>query len=1349
MSLAKTMSVHSCTESTHVTDHSDVETLESCSSRPLSPCRARTAGMDGEIVANVVVKGSFLDLDDQCLMRQYRKLRRVMSDSILVGVLDVPEVYEPGRFSNDVEKTRPKAQQTPPEQEKPPVPQPKTSRIQAKAKAKGEVQEVQRTTVMLRNLPNNYTRDMFLSLLDEEGLSELYDFVYLPMDFCRDANLGYAFVNLVNGAAVDQVWKTFNGFDRWALPTAKVCQVGWSGPHQGFLAHVERYRNSPVMHKSVPDCYKPMIFKNGVRKPFPRPTKKVKALGNEEFRKGAFEAALENYAMALQNLQRLAFVECALSSQLASNQALCFLKLAKFQEAEERASAALVADASNSKAVYRRALARLKLGEPRAAMEDLQKASRLEPQNAEIRQKLAEAKELADAVPMNEAEVAVCAATASVLGKDGGLYNEKPDLNEGRLAESHQEQREWVRSIEKWSDITDVSFADEENKNTISVYMALPGIHEIAANKVCVWMTMTSLEVRIIDLQGTNWCYVAQELWGQINPERSSWKIRKDKLSLKLDKREPKQFAASFTPPSHDADTQRMLLTHWRLGYAHLDLGKIEKSHRATGALGPSPGARRSSLSRSEWTRDDARDDLHLALRWSPAAGLPGFCLVLSDHNAMAKDAMGAPALAQRTILAVRPDGKLGSMEVPVRGISVEPLRSYFEQLPVADGKLLLNVAISNHDGFEDLYFVRPQLVEASSSASPALTSDIVRAGLSELLAWLDDRSFDHEILQVVALGKARDFWRQALDEQAALFAESQQLHDAADRCRMTGVEVATCWRDGETRLGASGAIATELRTLRREEGLDLPAAPAAPPLPAPATAEKEVSKEVPTQLDEELAVLESVTSLPGSMRTSLATETIPLDSVQVTPGGAEANGAGEAVAAWESPAVVPEVGLTGVCPEGCCAEDFADVSLVTFPEAVEVLLEQSQLDAGCETVEDQNPLSCGAQDRNEVPTDRCEEGTQHLQETVLLEGREQGRGCQESQEEQSPANSAVPSLSGYQAAAAEKPATPAAPAPPVLTAEDEAVTGLRRRGGVEVVIDSPVGERETAFRPDSPGWKWGGDGIGGDWEMCASAEPPLSGRRPPKAVRAATPAGTTEENDKLICRGQKAGTPVRRRHSAHKAVPHAVEPRRSSSLMGRRPGSVGMQSNRKLVRNALEHCLKGDANREQREQVLKSFDEELVEYERFILLFRSIHTGRHDLRALYGFSEGTWTRLLQLLPSPASLEERMVTQCLRYDSGGKDCALDPATNCRVNSRKCLHRKRRCLLPMRSVPQSLDAGPLAPLALSPITSLTSLGAASWRAALYYHDRRPPSGGITPDQVFYPDLAAFSAVPDIS
>ena len=31
----------------------------------------------------------------------------------------------------------------------------------------------------------------------------------------------------------------------------QVCQVSWSGPKQGRKAHVDRYKNSPVMHKSL------------------------------------------------------------------------------------------------------------------------------------------------------------------------------------------------------------------------------------------------------------------------------------------------------------------------------------------------------------------------------------------------------------------------------------------------------------------------------------------------------------------------------------------------------------------------------------------------------------------------------------------------------------------------------------------------------------------------------------------------------------------------------------------------------------------------------------------------------------------------------------------------------------------------------------------------------------------------------------------------------------------------------------------------------------------------------------------------------------------------------------------
>jgi len=134
----------------------------------------------------------------------------------------------------------------------------------------------ERTTVMLRNLPNNYTRHMLLTMLDREGFARKYDFVYLPIDFKTRASLGYAFINLVTPNLVARFWKTFDGYSNWILPSRKVCFVTWCGPNQGYEAHVQRYRHSPVMHTTVPDEYKPVIFKNGVRIKFPPPAKKAR-----------------------------------------------------------------------------------------------------------------------------------------------------------------------------------------------------------------------------------------------------------------------------------------------------------------------------------------------------------------------------------------------------------------------------------------------------------------------------------------------------------------------------------------------------------------------------------------------------------------------------------------------------------------------------------------------------------------------------------------------------------------------------------------------------------------------------------------------------------------------------------------------------------------------------------------------------------------------------------------------------------------------------------------------------------------------------------------------------------------
>lgn len=132
------------------------------------------------------------------------------------------------------------------------------------------------TTLMLRNLPNNYTRVMLLELLVQTtGSAASFDFLYLPVDFAKDANYGYAFVNFVEHETAEWFRCHFQGFTDWALPSCKVGAAEWTSPHQGRAAHVERFRNSPVMHKAVPDRYKPMVFEDGVRFPFPEPTKRV------------------------------------------------------------------------------------------------------------------------------------------------------------------------------------------------------------------------------------------------------------------------------------------------------------------------------------------------------------------------------------------------------------------------------------------------------------------------------------------------------------------------------------------------------------------------------------------------------------------------------------------------------------------------------------------------------------------------------------------------------------------------------------------------------------------------------------------------------------------------------------------------------------------------------------------------------------------------------------------------------------------------------------------------------------------------------------------------------------------
>lgn len=133
------------------------------------------------------------------------------------------------------------------------------------------------TTVMLRNLPKNLTQVAVLQTLEAQGFSALYDFVYLPVDFQKMVSFGYAVVNFVTHEAAERAMQHFTGFTAWPMPSRKACTTVWNTPCQGLAAHIERYRDSPLMHPSVAQEFKPMLFQHGIQMAFPLPTKQLKA----------------------------------------------------------------------------------------------------------------------------------------------------------------------------------------------------------------------------------------------------------------------------------------------------------------------------------------------------------------------------------------------------------------------------------------------------------------------------------------------------------------------------------------------------------------------------------------------------------------------------------------------------------------------------------------------------------------------------------------------------------------------------------------------------------------------------------------------------------------------------------------------------------------------------------------------------------------------------------------------------------------------------------------------------------------------------------------------------------------
>lgn len=112
---------------------------------------------------------------------------------------------------------------------------------------------------MIKNIPNKYSQALLRETI-ESTLQGKFDFLYLPIDFKNQCNVGYAFINMLAPEHVSALYQQFNG-KRWDhYNSNKVCEITYARL-QGFNAMTRHFSTSTI--RQLHDAkLKPIIFKH-------------------------------------------------------------------------------------------------------------------------------------------------------------------------------------------------------------------------------------------------------------------------------------------------------------------------------------------------------------------------------------------------------------------------------------------------------------------------------------------------------------------------------------------------------------------------------------------------------------------------------------------------------------------------------------------------------------------------------------------------------------------------------------------------------------------------------------------------------------------------------------------------------------------------------------------------------------------------------------------------------------------------------------------------------------------------------------------------------------------------------
>jgi hypothetical protein len=112
--------------------------------------------------------------------------------------------------------------------------------------------EERRTTLMIKNVPNKFTNDIFLSIFNKE-FEDKFDLFLLPTDIKEKKNYGYAFINFINPLDIIYFFYRFNG-KKWPnTNSVKICEIVFS-KIQGI--------NKMIKHYHIKVMYQKIMMKN-------------------------------------------------------------------------------------------------------------------------------------------------------------------------------------------------------------------------------------------------------------------------------------------------------------------------------------------------------------------------------------------------------------------------------------------------------------------------------------------------------------------------------------------------------------------------------------------------------------------------------------------------------------------------------------------------------------------------------------------------------------------------------------------------------------------------------------------------------------------------------------------------------------------------------------------------------------------------------------------------------------------------------------------------------------------------------------------------------------------------------